>query len=132
MAKFTEQQRMELIDVVGVLRDTFATVTEDGVRIGLERGLLSNGVRYSDVTTADTIRQMSSSAYAFEFYKVCGKRIEDDDFDEVVDAVLYVGNILGSISLDSLGIESIKAMATDEGIAEAKKYSGRRDHGGYC
>lgn len=131
MAQFTEQQRMELIDVVEVLNDTVGTTNEEfGVTFERISGFSSDGVRYVDTQSGEELRTMSASAYAAEFYKVCGNSLDDANFDEVLTELVYVGNLLGGLVITSVGVEGLRALATDEAQEFGRKYP--IGDGDYC
>lgn len=111
MAELTPERRVELVDVVEALHGTFATQTTDGVKIDEIRGFIERGVEYSDQQTGESIRKMSATAYAAEFYKICGNSLDEADFDEVMSEFSYVGGILGSLTIDAMEYETVRAMA---------------------
>jgi len=114
---FTPEQKVELIDVVGVLNDTIGTVTADGVRIERVSGWDSNGIRYVDASNPEmplTLREMSSAAYAAEFYKICGGSLDTADFDDVLGKISFVGGMLGAKALELLSIDELKMAVNGE------------------
>ncbi len=121
------EQRVELIDVVDVLRNTLENVAPNGVRIERVWGWNQNGVRYVDPENPDTpIKEMSAVAYAAEFYKISGGSLDTADFDDVVGRCAYVGNIVGSAIFESMNIEDLKLLAASNTSTE---YS---DSGDFC
>jgi hypothetical protein len=131
MARFTEQERMELIDIVEILDNTLGTTSQEyGVTFERIHGMTANGVRYSDSQTGDVLREMSSAAYASEFFKLCEGSLGDANFDKVLPELTYVGNLLGGLVITSIGVDGIRTLATDEAVQFARNHP--IDDGDYC
>jgi hypothetical protein len=110
--KLSSSERVELVDVVEVLFDTLGKTTPEGVLIERIRGGLADGVRYVDPNNpSEPIREMSTTAYTAEFYKVCGGDLNTDDFDYMIRRCAYVGNLLSSPMLGILDIDDLKVLA---------------------
>jgi len=108
-------ERVKLVEVAELLAGTFDKETVDGVRIEKIRGWNAHGVKYVDpANSSPPIKEMSAAAYAAEFYKISGGSLDTADFDEVFSKCAYVGNILGSVALETVGFDNIKALAASE------------------
>jgi hypothetical protein len=59
-----------------------------------------NRVRFSDPADSESEPiEISTRAYAAEFYKACGGDLQSANFDEVVRDFTWVGDMLGNTAL---------------------------------
>jgi hypothetical protein len=115
MAKLSAAERVELVGVAEMLHATLGQETAEGVRIERVWGRNAIGVRYVDpANPAEPIKEMSATAYAAEFYKLCGGDLNTADFDTVIGRCAYIGNLMSNRAVDITGFDTLKVLAGGE------------------
>ena len=108
----TPEVKEELADVVIALRGSLDQTTPDGVRIMRVGGFMANHVCYVDSNIGDpdqaVIREMSCSAYAAEFFKLCGGSLDAADFDQTMSEIAFVGDLLSNPILEGYSADRLK------------------------
>jgi len=105
----------ERVDVMETLYGTFGKITEHGVLIELvpynpECPEGGSYVRYSNLLQPEQgSKELSGSAYAAEFFKICGGDLNSADYDELVRDCKDIGEAIcgyyinsGTLTFDDL------------------------------
>lgn len=122
MKGITEERRIELAEVVVALNESFGTITDSGVKIVSLCGLWTHGVGYRRASDDNTITEMSPTAYAAEFYKVCGNSLDTATLDVVLPELLHVGGALGKCILESYESGDLSELTADEARVIATEF----------